>query len=70
MNKKIDTLKKLNLGCGLNHREGYVNLDAVKLPGVDVVHDLNKMPYPFKTNQFDEIICQHLLEHLDNFEGR
>lgn len=60
---------KLNLGCGMNHRVGYVNLDAVKLPGVDIVHDLSKTPYPFKDNQFEEILCQHLLEHLDNFEG-
>jgi|SRR3989344_1644318 len=59
-------MKKLNLGCGNNIRSGYVNLDNVKLDGVDIVHDLNKYPYPFKNNEFDEIICHHILEHLDN----
>ena len=35
---------KLNLGCGRFPLPGYVNVDCVKLQGVDMVHDLNKMP--------------------------
>ena len=31
---------KLNLGCGRNAIEGWVNVDAVALPGVAVVADL------------------------------
>lgn len=58
--------KKLNLGCGKLVKKGYVNLDSVKLKGVDVVHDLEKFPYPFKDNEFDEIYCSHLLEHLSD----
>ena len=60
--------KKLNLGCGGNIKRGYVNLDKVKLPGVDVVHDLDKFPYPFKNNEFDEILCNHVLEHVSDIE--
>ena len=37
----------------------------VDLPGVDLVHDLNKFPYPFKGDQFSEIIMKDILEHLD-----
>ncbi len=59
-------MKKLNLGCGRDIRKGYVNLDRVRLEGVDVVHDLNKVPYPFKEDEFDEIYCKHVLEHTDN----
>ena len=51
---------KLNLGCGRDIREGYVNLDKAGLDGVDVVHDLNVFPYPFEDNEFDEI--HYLLE--------
>lgn len=59
-------MKKLNMGCGKDIREGYINLDSVKLPGIDVIHDLNKLPYPFKDNEFDEVYCFHILEHLDD----
>ena len=57
---------KLNMGCGTDIRDGYVNLDIVKKEGVDVVHNLNKYPYPFDDNTFDEVIVDNVLEHLDN----
>src|SRR3990172_1316401 len=55
---------KLNLGCGLDIRKGWVNLDAIKTKGVDVIHNLNKYPYPFKDDTFDEIFASHIIEHL------
>lgn len=58
-------LRRLNLGCGSDIRQGYVNLDRVSLPGVDVAHDLEKLPLPFEDGSFDEILCQDVLEHLD-----
>jgi SAM-dependent methyltransferase len=61
-------MKKLNLGCGADIRKGYVNLDFVNQPGVDVVYDMNKFPWPFKDNEFDEVYCSHVLEHVDNLE--
>ena len=57
---------KLNLGCGQDIRKGYVNLDFVKMKGVDKIHNLNKFPYPFKPNTFDEVYTSHVLEHLDD----
>lgn len=59
-------MKKLHLGCGKDVRKGYVNLDSVKLPGVDLVHDLNKYPWPFKNNEFEYVFASHVLEHLDS----
>ncbi len=58
---------KLNLGCSINPQKGMVNLDIVPLKGVDVLADLNKRPYPFKDNSFDEITAKMILEHLDDF---
>lgn len=58
-------MKKLNLGCGTDIKEGYVNLDVAKLPGVNVVWDINKLPLPFKKEEFDEIYCKDVLEHVD-----
>ena len=55
----------LNIGCGNDIKEGFVNLDITKLPGVDVVCDIDNSPLPFKNNSFDYIICYDVLEHVD-----
>lgn len=57
---------KLNVGCGKDVREGYINLDAVKHEGVDVAWDLNKFPYPFEDSSMDEIIAKAILEHVND----
>lgn len=56
---------RLNLGCGHNVMKDYVNLDIVKGPGV-IVHNIEKFPYPFDDNTFEEILCNHVLEHINN----
>jgi ubiquinone/menaquinone biosynthesis C-methylase UbiE len=60
-------MKKLNLGCGTDIKKGWINLDSADLPGVDVVHDINILPLPFGENSFDEILCQDILEHTENY---
>mgnify|MGYP001601625801 FL=1 len=59
--------KRLHIGCGKDIKQGYVNLDSVKLEGVDVVHNLNKYPWPFKDNEFEEVIAFMVLEHLNDW---
>lgn len=58
-------LNKLNIGCGNNILPGWINLDISALPGVDIVHDVEKLPFPFFDEQFDEILCQDILEHVE-----
>jgi len=58
--------KKLNLGSGEFKKKGYINLDYYSITKPDVKHDLNRLPYPFKDNQFELIEADHVLEHLDN----
>lgn len=61
---KIQTTK-LNLGSGGRPLPGYLNVDCLKnSPEVDIVHDLNEMPWPFDDNSVDEIVMSHCLEHL------
>ena len=60
---------KLNLGCGRNPIDGYVNLDRQQLPGVDVVHDLERLPLPFLPDTFDEILGVDLIEHITDALG-
>jgi len=58
--------RKLNIGCGRASKDGYINLDSTELPGVDIIQDLNKYPWPFKDDAFEEVYCDNILEHLDN----
>lgn len=55
---------KLNIGCGTDIRPEYINLDVAPLSGVDVIHDLETVPLPFKSSTFEEIVCQDVLEHV------
>jgi len=56
--------KRLDVGCGQRKLPGAIGLDRVALPGVDVVHDLNVLPYPFPDNEFNEIYARHVIEHV------
>ena len=55
---------RLHLGCGRITKEGWLNHDIAMLPGVDVVHDLRKFPWPFRDGQFEEVFADNVLEHL------
>ena len=56
---------KVNLGCGKDIKKGYINIDFENLPGVDIIHDLNKN-IPLDDNTVDELYTSHFLEHIDN----
>lgn len=62
----MDKIKRLNLGCGNDYKEGWVNLDYNKRRKVDIIHNLDKFPYPFKNSEFDYIYCSHILEHVED----
>lgn len=57
---------KLNLGCGAHYKKGWVNLDYNKENKADVYWDLNKVPWPFKEGEFDFVLMDAILEHLDD----
>jgi len=55
----------VNLGCGKVRIPDSIGVDRVMINDyVDVVHDLNVVPYPFRDNSIDEIHLYHVLEHL------
>jgi predicted SAM-dependent methyltransferase len=58
---------KLDLGCGINKREGFTGVDSLKLKGVDIVADLTKK-WPWKDSSVDEIHMSHTLEHFTQEE--
>jgi hypothetical protein len=53
---------RLNLGCGHIALDGYLNVDRRALPGVDIVAEVDHLP--FEAEQVDEIFSAHLLEHF------
>ena len=55
---------KLNLGCGFNKIEGFINVDMFKECEPDLLHNLEIFPYPFKDDSVSEILLNHSLEHL------
>lgn len=59
-------LKRLNLGCGKDKHEGYVNVDIESKYNPDQTVDLNVLPWPFKDNEFDHIVAKDILAKLGN----
>lgn len=62
-------MKKLNFGCGKvikPKKEGWINVDIQKAKGIDKSFDFDEFPYPFKDNEFDYVLADNVLEHLEN----
>ena len=57
-------MKKLNLGSGDKRIPGFLNVDKFDTFKPDIVHDLEKFPYPFLDNEIEEIKLIHVLEHI------
>jgi len=55
-------MKKLHLGCGGKHLDGYINIDLYEQAGVDLVMDATDLL--FVNNSVDEIRSEHLIEHF------
>lgn len=55
---------QLDIGCGENKQKGFVGMDKRKLPGVDIVHDLEQFPYPLEDESCLLIVGSHIVEHI------
>jgi len=56
--------KILDVGCGWNKTPGAIGIDSNPKTDADVIHDLGNFPYPFAENEFDQIVCRHVIEHV------
>jgi len=61
--------KILEIGGGMNRitLPNVAQLDYKKFDWVDVVHDAEKTPLPFKNNTFDCVFSHAVFEHIYNF---
>lgn len=58
---------KLNIGCGRDIREGWVNVDRSSSVGANKIMDVDTDPWAYGThNKASEIHLSHVLEHLKN----
>lgn len=57
---------KLDVGCGA-HKQGpeWVGIDIQKLPGVDIIHDIETYPWPLPDNCVKIAVASHVAEHIN-----
>jgi len=58
-------MKKLNIGCGKDYKNGWLNVDFNKEVKADIYCDLEKK-LPFKDSEFDYVLIDNVLEHVKN----
>lgn len=66
---------KVNLCCGMDYREGYLNVDFTNIasdgsyiPKIDLTHDVTKrLPWP--DDEIEEIVFRESLEHFNRLQG-
>lgn len=56
-------MTRINLGCGRNYRNGWINVDFNKEVKADVYTDFRKK-LPFKDNYADLIVLDNVIEHI------
>jgi len=61
-----DSQIKINIGCGKDIKEGWVNCDFFPVNDAVIKIDLKTLPLPFPDNSADEILLSHVLEHMEN----
>ncbi len=60
-----DDLLILDLGCGKKKTPNSIGVDISEKYDADVVHDLNRYPYPFEDESARHVILDNVLEHLN-----
>jgi len=63
---------RLNIGCGRNIQEGWLNVDSAALPGVDIVCDLERLrenPIDLPDETVGHFLLSHVIEHVRDSLG-
>ena len=55
---------KLNLGCGKDIKEGWINVDSIAFDESVIVCDLGNDIWPWDDDSIEEAFCSHMVEHL------
>jgi SAM-dependent methyltransferase len=55
---------KLNLGCGFDKRDGWLNVDGFAECQPDQLLDIEQTPWDLPSDAFEHILMKHVLEHV------
>ncbi len=61
--------RSLDLGCGQRKSPGAIGADLNRRSHADVICHLGRCPYPFRPETFDFIVCDNLVEHLEDISS-
>ena len=61
---KIKQKTMLDVGCGFNKQPGFVGMDKRDVEGVDIIHDVEAVPWPLKSDDCAVVVMSHLIEHI------
>ena len=62
---RVRSIGPLDVGCGTRKRPGYVGIDIVPHPGVDIVADMTK-PLPFEDDTVTGVSCTGTLQLISS----
>lgn len=54
----------LDIGCGMNKEKRAIGMDILPWPGVDIVHDIEDLPWPVEDASCYRVLASHILEHI------
>ncbi len=63
---------RLNVGCGRNILEGYINIDSAALPGIDLIcnlEELRERPIDLPDGTVEYFLLSHVIEHIRDSLG-
>ena len=67
---KKRTSRYVDIGCGANKQgKDWFGIDYRKLPGVDLVQDLEVFPWAIPSESFNTAISSHVVEHINPSHG-
>jgi len=56
---------RLNIGCGADKKEGYINIDVNPEVSPDLIMDIKTDYFPYEAKSVQTIVMLHCLEHLE-----
>ena len=65
-------MKKINVGCGWECREGWINVDNTQKPqrvNYPLIFMDATKTWPYDDNYFDYVLSEHMIEHLKEPDG-